>query len=397
MFQFNYNPLRRALLYLNKTNTVTITISKPTASASATPKCYLFLLQHKHHPSPIPINFFSTASASDQQPFVVSYLTNKCGFSQEAALKAYKRVHFDTPQKPDSVLAFFRSYGFSNSQINDIISRAPELLTCDPNKRVLPKFEFLASKGASHSGILHMVTRSPRFLRRSLENHIVPMFELVRRFFPSDDKAIACIISCPTSIGDARLQHNVKLLLNEGLTDSSIHYLISTRAYILSEDDLRKTVEEVKQLGFDPSQLNFSVALRAKMAVTKSRWDAKVEALKTWGWSEEEFFDAFRRHPQFMLRSKDKLNAVMSFWIGQLGWGPSALRGRPALFGFSLEKRLIPRASVIQYLLSKGLMKKNASLATPFGLTEKLFLQKFVTCFKEDDTSRLLKLYQGGC
>ena len=187
------------------------------------------------------------------------------------------------------------------------------------------------------------------------------------------------------------------MLLDEGLTYSSIYHLFSTRAYILCEDDLRKTVEEVKQLGFDPSHLNFSVALRAKMAVTKSQWDAKVEAFKNWGWSEQEIFDAFRRHPQVMLRSEDNLNAVMSFWIGQLGWDRSALCVSTTVFGYSLEKRLIPRASVIQYLLSKCLMKKSASLAAPFDLTEKLFLQKFVTCFKEKETSQLLKLYQGGC
>ena len=195
MFQFNYHPLTGVLLYLSKSNTISTAISK--SLASPTPKCY-FLLQHKHHPSPIRIHCFSTTPTSDQQPFAVSYLINNCGFSQEAALKAYKRVRFDSPEKPDSVLAFFRSHGFSDSQINNIIGRAPELLTCDPNKRVLPKFEFLASKGASHSGILLMVTRAPRFLRRSLENHIVPMFELVRSFCPSDEKAIANVIACPT-------------------------------------------------------------------------------------------------------------------------------------------------------------------------------------------------------
>ena len=98
-----------------------------------------------------------------------------------------------------------------------------------------------------------------------------------------------------------------------------------------------------------------------------------------------------------MLTSKEKLNAVMSFWIGQLGWDSSALQASPILFGYSLEKRTIPRALVIQYLLSKGLMKEDASLFTPFTLTDKMFLQKFVTCFGEEETSRVLKLYQGGC
>ncbi|XLR08756.1 hypothetical protein S83_036694, partial [Arachis hypogaea] len=217
------------------------------------------------------------------------------------------------------------------------------------------------------------------------------------RFCPSDLKAIAYLSGCPSSIADVRVPQNVKLLLDEGLTKANIHHLLRTRPSVLSSADLKKTVEEVKQLGFDPSQCNFSVVLLAKKAVTKSQWDAKVDVLKKWGWSEQDFSEAFRRHPHFMLRSKDKLNAVMSFWISNLGWDSSAFRIRPCLFGYSLEKRLIPRAKVVKYLLSNGLMKKNASIITPFSLTEELFLKKCITCFEEKDRSRLLTLYQGGC
>lgn len=107
--------------------------------------------------------------------------------------------------------------------------------------------------------------------------------------------------------------------------------------------------------------------------------------------SEDAILRAFRRQPSFMLRSTDKLNAVMSFWIDRLGWDPSPLLAAPGLFGHSIEKRLAPRASVVQYLLSKVLLKKDASLVTPFGLTDDMFLQKYVMCF-EEETSNLLRL-----
>ncbi|XP_057427881.1 uncharacterized protein LOC130721156 [Lotus japonicus] len=337
--------------------------------------------------------FFSTTS---EQSFTTSYLTQHCGFTPQSALKASKRVRFDTAKKPESVIAFFQQHGFSPSQIQSILIRAPELLTCDPIKRVLPKFQFLASKGASTHDIVTTVTRSPGFLRTSLEKHIIPAYELVRRFCPSDAKAISCVIVCPNSIGDARVQHNVKLLLDVGVSHSNITHLIRTRPSILCSTNFIDAVEEVKGLGFDPLKLNFSVALLAKRAISKSQWDDKINALKKWGLSEDEIFQSFKRQPSFMLRSKEKLNAVMSFWVSQLGWDSSTLLASPIIFGFSLETRIVPRASVVQYLLSKGLMKKGASLVTPFCLTDKLFLQKFVTCFEKGETSRLLKLYQGG-
>lgn len=154
-------------------------------------------------------------------------------------------------------------------------------------------------------------------------------------------------------------------------------------------------MEEIKGLGFDTSKYNFCVALLAKRAISKSQWDAKVDALKSWGCSEEVIFEAFKRQPNFMLRSPDKLNAVMRFWVEELGWDPSLLLAAPDLFGFSIEKRFIPRASVVKDLLSNGLMKKDASLVTPFYLSDELFLQRYVKRFEDEEASRLLKLYQG--
>jgi mTERF domain-containing protein len=63
-----------------------------------------------------------------------------------------------------------------------------------------------------------------------------------------------------------------------------------------------------------------------------------------------------------MLVSIDKVNLVMTFWVNQLGWNSLPLTKFPNMFTHSLHIRIIPRASVLQYLLMKGLQKKNAKL-----------------------------------
>jgi mTERF domain-containing protein len=217
---------------------------------------------------------------------------------------------------------------------------------------------------------------------------------LVRSFCPSDKKAISSIIASPYSIRYGCMNTNVQFLLHLGVTPSSIYHLLTTRISIIRSTDLEKVVDEIKELGFNPSKFSFVVALLAKKVITKSQWDAKVDALKSWGCSQDQIFNAFKKNPSFMLRSTDKLNAVMRVWIKQFGWDPLVLLTAPDIFGFSIEKRLIPRASVVQYLLSNGLMKKDASLVTPFFFTDELFLQKYVNRF-EEEAYRLLKLYQG--
>jgi len=56
--------------------------------------------------------------------------------------------------KPYSVLTFFTNHGFSNTQLHEMIAKAPWLLSCNPSERVLLKFQFFILKGATYSGIL---------------------------------------------------------------------------------------------------------------------------------------------------------------------------------------------------------------------------------------------------
>ncbi|KAJ1395190.1 Transcription termination factor, mitochondrial/chloroplastic [Sesbania bispinosa] len=159
------------------------------------------------------------------------------------------------------------------------------------------------------------------------------------------------------------------------------------------QGSVAQIVEELKELGFDSSTSPFSVALLAKGSVSETSWAEKIDTFKRWGWSEQQVLQAFKKQPYCMLTSIDKINAVMSFWVDQLGLNSLDLVKAPSFFQWSLEKRIIPRASVVQFLVSKGLREKGAGITTPFTLSEKLFLERFVKCFKED-SSHLLKMYQ---
>ncbi|KAH1243654.1 Transcription termination factor MTERF4, chloroplastic [Glycine max] len=341
----------------------------------------------------VQLQFLKFEFCTTSRSFVVPYLINNCGFSQENALKASLRLRFRGPQKPDSVLSFFRSHGFSNSQICHILQKAPRLLLCNTQKTLLPKFQYLLSKGVSSLDIVRMVTPAPRFLERSLENHIIPTCEFVRGFLQSDKRMIHLLIRSPKLLNESSVTPNIKLLLDNGVTHSSIALLLQRRNQLLWSANLLKTVEELKQMGFDPSTSTFSMALLAKRTVGKTKWAEKIDTFKKWGWSQEQVLLAFRRQPQCMLSSRDKINAVMSFWVEQVGFNSAEIVKAPGIFLFSLQKRIAPRALVVQFLISKSLLQKEASLTTPFILPEKLFLKKYVKHFKED-SSHLLKLYE---
>lgn len=196
-----------------------------------------------------------------------------------------------------------------------------------------------------------------------------------------------------TFLNGCYVKLNVELLVDHGVTRSNIARLLRQWPTILCSSDLVKTVEELKQMGFSPSASVFSFALLAKKTVNEALWAEKVDTYKRWGWSEEHVLQVFKKDPYCMMSSCDKINAVMSFWVDELGWNPLDLLKAPTIIRMSLEKRIVPRASVVQFLTAQGLRKKDASVIVPFKLTEELFLEKFVKCFKED-SYHLLTLYE---
>ncbi|KAI9185177.1 hypothetical protein LWI28_005035 [Acer negundo] len=105
-------------------------------------------------------------------------------------------------------------------------------------------------------------------------------------------------------------------------------------------------------------------------------WESKVDLYKRWGWSE------------------GKIMAAMDFFVNKMGLESSFIAKHPVFITLSLQKRLIPRAEVFPFLLTKRLIKKSkhTNLVALFKSTEKAFLEKFVNSY--DEAPQLLKLYQ---
>jgi mTERF domain-containing protein len=350
----------------------------------------------------LPLILFSSfrciSSTSNQHSFTVSYLINQCGFSPESALSASKKVNFETPDNADLVISFFKNHGFSQTQISSIIIRYPRVLLSKPQNTFLPKLEFLQSKGFTGSDITTVLCGGPRILQRSLKNHIIPSFVFFKNLLETDENTITAVKKFPVILSvklDISVVPNVNLLRENGVPESKIISLLKNwpRVITASIPRFKEIVEEVKEMGFNPLRLNFVLAVLAMWGLNKSIWERRVNAYKRWGLSEEEILVAFGKSPWFIMASEDKIMQLMDFFVNKMGLEASLIVKRPDLINYSLEKRFIPRFSVIEVLLSKGLVvKNNVYLPTVFKLSQKSFLQKFVTPY-EEEASDLLKLY----
>ncbi|PSS01495.1 Transcription termination factor like [Actinidia chinensis var. chinensis] len=361
--------------------------------ASPTHNLYFFQIQ------PFSSSLESNKNSPNQHSYAVTYLINSCGFSPEKALSASKYVKFETPDKPDSVLEFFKNHGFTQTHISTIVRTFPPVLLSDPEKTLLPKLEFLKSKGFSSTDVAGIVSASATLLKRSLEKVIIPSFDFFNNLLQSEERTLAAIKRSDALLlfdHQTHVTHNVEILREAGVSNANITFSLTNepRAFMTSSDRFREVVKEVETMGFNPSSINFVLAVQFFRGMSKSTWEKKIEIYKKWGWSEDEILGAFKMRPWCMMASDDKITGVMDFLVNKMGLDASLVARRPKLISLSLEKRIVPRSAVYQVLLSKGLIKSDGiSLATVLEPPEKWFLEKIVNRHKEE-APELLKLYQ---
>jgi mTERF domain-containing protein len=135
-------------------------------------------------------------------------------------------------------------------------------------------------------------------------------------------------------------------------------------------------------MGFDPMRTVFVLAIQVLLKMSKPKLESKDMALT-----------AFKRSPNCMVSSEEKITKTMDFLVNKIGFPPKHIATDPVVTNLSLEKRIIPRCSAVQILLAKGLIKNKLPLGTFLLQTERMFLEQFVNRF-QGDVPELLNVYQ---
>jgi mTERF domain-containing protein len=339
-------------------------------------------------------------SESEQQKdhtFTVSYLINSCGLVTKSALIVSKMIHFKNPEGPDSVLNLFKENGFDDTQITKIVRTRPHLLLSDPENTLLPKIEFFHSKGVSSSDIPRIITTSPDLLNRSLENHIIPCYDFLKSVLVVNKKVITTLKRSRRSILNnitKTMVPNIELLREVGASQIAISFFVTKYPdfAFIKPSKLVKAVQEVKEMGFNPSRVVFMEALKVVLSLRKPMREYKFEIFRRWGWSKEDLLIAFRKDPCFMHLSEEKIMKAMNYLVNKLGRPSTDIARNPLVLSYSLEKRIIPRCSVVQILIAKDVVNNDLCLSSFILITEKSFLERYVYKF-QDIVSQLLSVY----
>ncbi|KAH7528252.1 hypothetical protein FEM48_Zijuj05G0052800 [Ziziphus jujuba var. spinosa] len=287
-----------------------------------------------------------------------------------------------------NVVEFFRAHGFSREQVKALTMKRPLLYLFNANKNFEPKLEFFKSLGFTDLDIAKLLSTEPYILERSLENQIIPCVQVLMRILGTKEDVIKVIKACYRILElnlENMLEPNILVLMKHGVPESIVLriLMIHPRTLLLRTHRFSEIVDEVVKLGFNPNNLLFVLAVRALGLASKKLWEEKVEAYRNFGLSKDEIYLAFKLQPMCMSASVKKIKKLLDFYVNKLNVKPSAISRNPNVLLFSLEKRIIPRCSVLQLLVSAGLVEKEFSILPVLKLSGKSFEERWVRKYQQ--------------
>ncbi|XP_064985929.1 transcription termination factor MTERF15, mitochondrial-like [Musa acuminata AAA Group] len=323
--------------------------------------------------------------------FMVEYLVNSCGFSPSEAAKFSKPLaRLRSTENPDAVVNFMRSQGFDGAGIRKVISANPRYLSYNVEKNLAPKFQFLRDLGLSESVIVDAILKNNGILLYNVHRYLVPKLEMWESLMGSRELVLKHLKKRSWfffSSVEKTLHPNLKFLRDEcGIPEERVSVVLRSHPQLISQkpESLRALVARADELGMPRQSRMFVRTLEALHMVSKERFEAKVEFMRRFGWSESEFSSAVRKAPTFIGMSLDMLRRKVEFFIYVVGYTPSFIADKSYLLLFSLLKRVIPRFRVTEMLKSKGLLTGQAKFPYILTLSDTKFLEKFVLPHNEN-------------
>ncbi|KAL6217283.1 hypothetical protein ACLB2K_010500 [Fragaria x ananassa] len=331
-----------------------------------------------------------------QDDCTVSYLVRSCGLPPESATLVSPKIKLQSLEKPNSVLALLKLYGFSDTQISALVCRHPYILVANAQKTLLPKLEFFSSIGISRLDLAGVLTSNPVILMRSLENFIVPCYNMLKSVVVSDVKVVSAWKRSSyifVSNLSKKVVPNIEFVRELGMPGSCIALSLTDYAGIVTRKPelFSQLVGEVKEMGFDPQKTSFVQAMNVLAA--KETWKRCREAYRRWGWSEDHCVSAFRAYPLCMMLSEKKPMDTMDFLVKKMGWDSHTIAKYPHVFSYSLEIFLqLGEENHPEVFRLIGEEKLN--LANVLSRLEEYFLDRFVNRYLSR-VPQLLDVYQG--
>jgi mTERF domain-containing protein len=344
---------------------------------------------HLHTRSIYPIfshhRLLATTAPTSPEPFAVEdYLVTACGLSRPKARKASTKLsHLKSPSKIDAVLAFLSALRISRPGAAAIVAGDPQILCADVENNLAKRLVELTDLGLKKSQIARLIPLTRSSFRHSSFSRNLGFWLPV---FGSFDKLVLAIKVNGGLLGsnlEKVAKPNLALLQQCGIDVRQFSGTYVSRVLTRPPEQVQNVVSYIDRLGVPRNSLMYRYALMAFGAQSQERLDKKFGTLEMLGWSQDDMLTAARKMPVILTMSEERLRRNVDFLTRVAGLEIPYIAQRPVLVMYSLERRLLPRHSLLNILNAKGLLHPELDFYTAVALTDKKFLDKYVHPYEE--------------
>ncbi|XP_019085277.1 PREDICTED: transcription termination factor MTERF2, chloroplastic-like [Camelina sativa] len=354
-------------------------------------------------------------------PDSVLSLLRSYGFTKSqisSIITVYPRLLIlDAEKSVAPKLQSLQSRGASSSELTEIVSKVPKILGKRGHKAISVYYDFVkdvieADKSSNYEKLCHSF---PQGNKENKIRNISVLRELgvAQRFlFPlliSDSQPVC---------GKERFEESLKKVIEMGFDPETSKFVEALRViYRMSDKTIEEKVNVYKRLGFGvadvwtifkkwPSFLSYSekkitntfetlkgcgllkhevLSLLKKhpkcICSSEQKIVNSIETFLSLGFTKDEFVMMVKRYPQCIDYTPETVKKKTEFIVKKMNWPLEALVMIPQVYGYSLEKRTVPRCNVIKTLMSKGLMRYGSEappMSSVLTSTDQVFIKRYV-------------------
>ncbi|XP_010430227.1 PREDICTED: transcription termination factor MTERF2, chloroplastic-like isoform X2 [Camelina sativa] len=313
-------------------------------------------------------------------------------------------------------LQFLQSRGASTSEFTEIVSTVPEILAKKVAKTMNRYYGFIkeiieADKSSNYEKLCQSSPEGSR-QRNKIRNVLVlrelgvpqrVLFSLLisdaqpvcgKQNFDESLKKVVEMGFDPTSskfvhalkivyrFSDKTIEEKVNVCKGLGFSEGDVWEMFKKCPNFLnhSEKKIVRNIETLKKCGLlEDEVLSLMKKFPQCVGASEKKILNSIETFKGLGFSRDEFVILAKRFPQCLILSAETVTKKTEFVVKKMNWPLKSVITTPAMLGYSMEKRIVPRCNVIRALMSKGLLESELPLmSSVLVCTNEEFLYKYV-------------------
>ncbi|KAL3640775.1 hypothetical protein CASFOL_015743 [Castilleja foliolosa] len=324
-------------------------------------------------------------------PTVYDFLIHKHNFSHKSASQIASVVtRLRNPERSESTLAFLKASGFSNSQLEKILTYRPRYLSSNLEKVIKPKLKVLRDFGFSANETADIISKSPSILYCSADNRLIPSLAVLEGLLGSKSEVARLLrVTGWFLVTDLRktLVPNFEFLKSCGVNvDRMITFMrIFPRLLLQKPEILESFVEKVDSMGVKKGSGMFIYAVRVISSMNKEAWEIKLRTFRDLGFSENDITRVFRHAPMVFSVSAEKIMKITKVLVGTGKYDMGCILNSPTSLLYSVETRYGPRLRVLGVLEKRGVIKVWPSLGMLHLVSDDKFYLKYVAPYLDDE------------